>query len=103
MSKIDLSKAKIGDKFRTKDGRILVYSGESVGCRDDKYGLIDECGYIKHFYQSGEYLYDEETDLDLVEQVFDDEKDTTDLEIVEAMNQAIKYIPEKAAEREQEL
>lgn len=77
MSKIDLSKANVGDKFRAKGGQILVYSGECVGERDDKYELIDEDGYIKHFFQYGVYLYDEENDLDLVEQVFDDEKDRT--------------------------
>lgn len=103
MSKIDLSKAKIGDKFRTRDCQILEYVGEDLEYRDDKYKLIDKLGYIKHFYQSGEYLYNEEYSLDLVEQVFDDEKDTTDLEIVEAMNQAINENSEKAAEREQEL
>lgn len=68
---IDLSKAKIGDKFRTRDGQILEYSGENLDHRDDKYELIDGQGFIKHFFQYGEYLYNEENYLDLIEQVFD--------------------------------
>ena len=68
MSKIDLSKAKIGDKFRTRDGRILEYSGENLDYLEDIYELIDEQGSIKHFYQYGSYLDDEEEyELDLVE------------------------------------
>lgn len=68
---IDLSKAKIGDKFRTRDGQILEYSGENLDYRDDKYELIDGQGFIKHFFQYGEYLYNEENYLDLIEQVFE--------------------------------
>ena len=71
MSKIDLSKAKIGDKFRTRDGQILKYFGENLYDRDDRYELIDEQGFIKHFYQNGKYLYDGVNGLDLVEQVLD--------------------------------
>lgn len=72
---IDLSKAKVGDKFRTRDGRILKYLGENLDYIEDKYELIDEQGNIKHFYRHGGYLDDEEFELDLVEQVFDNEKD----------------------------
>lgn len=76
MSKIDLSKAKIGDKFRTKNGQILEYVGEDHFSRfNDKYLLANTEGLIKHFFQYGKYLVDEGNDLDLVEQVFDDEKD----------------------------
>lgn len=100
---IDLSKAKVGDKFRAREGRILLYDGEDFENRDDKYKLIDEKGYVKHFFQYGEYLYNEESYLDLVEQVFDNEKDTTNLEVADAMNEAVKKITEEAAEREKEL
>jgi hypothetical protein len=75
---VDLSKAKIGDKFRTKNGRILEYIGKNFECTgvnseyyDDKYELIDKHGFTLHFFQYGEYLYNEENDLDLVEQVLD--------------------------------
>lgn len=68
---IDLSKAKIGDKFRTRDGRILKYIGENYKYDDDKYKLIEEDGSIRHFFQYGEYLSYKEDYLDLVEQVFD--------------------------------
>ena len=75
MSKIDLSKAKIGDKFRTRYGQILKYIGVNLGesskYYDDKYELVDENGFTKHFFQYGEYLYNEEHDFDLVEQVLD--------------------------------
>lgn len=82
MSKIDLSRAQIGDKFRTKDGQILEYIGKNFECAgvnceyyDDKYELTNKHGFIRHFFQYGGYLYNEENNLDLVEQVFDDEKD----------------------------
>lgn len=103
MATIDLSKAKIGDKFRTRSGCILEYVGETSFYMVDKYLLEVEGCVIFRFYKHGNYMAAGEHGLDLVEQVFDDKKDTTDLEIVEAMNQAIKEIPEKAAEREQEL
>lgn len=103
MSKIDLSKAKIGDKFRTRCDQILEYVGEDLCSFDDKYLLKDVRGRQFYFYRHGKHTLTIVDNLNLVEQVFDDEKDTTDLEIVEAMNQAIKEIPEKIAEREQEL
>ena len=103
MSKIDLSKAKTGDKFRTRAGYIVeledtvLYLGEYV------YRLTSPRAFVCVLQNGKIYKDNKESEYDLVEQVFDDEKDTTDLEIVEAMNQAIKEIPEKAAEREQEL
>jgi hypothetical protein len=66
METIDLSKAKIGDKFRTRDGQILEYIGENFECRNDRYELIDEQGLIKYFYQYGNYLICEENALDLI-------------------------------------
>ena len=79
---VDLSKAKIGDKFRTKNGRILEYIGKNFECAgvnceyySDKYELIDKHGFILHFFQHGGYLYNEKNDLDLVAQVFGYEKD----------------------------
>lgn len=87
MSKIDLSKAKIGDKFRTRDGQILGYLGEGLDhSRDDKYQLVDGQCIIRHFYQYGEYLYGEENYLDLIEQVIDKPLD----ELIEEGTKLIK-------------
>lgn len=80
MSKIDLSKAKIGDKFQTRDGQIFEYHGEDLDHRDDKYELIDGQGTIRHFYQYGEYLYGENNKLDLMEQVIDKPLDSDAIE-----------------------
>lgn len=66
MKAIDLSKANFGDKFRTRDGQILEYIGENFEYREDRYEFIDEQGAIKHFYQYGNYLFDEVNGLDLI-------------------------------------
>lgn len=68
---IDLSKAKIGDKFRTRCGRILEYIGNDSYDIDDKYLLKDENGRRCNFYKHGNYITYGEDDLDLVEQVID--------------------------------
>ena len=103
MSKIDLSKAKIGDKFRAREGRILLYDGEDFENRDDKYKLIDEKGYVKHFFQYGEYLYNEESYLDLVEQVFDDEKMEREIKSQKEMQEAVGIEDEAELQRRQEV
>ena len=100
MSKIDLSKAKLGDKFRTKNGLILTYCKRTY-VDSDFHFLSNNDGSIDVFYKNGNYLKRSACELDLAEQVFDDEKDTTDLEIVEAMNKAIKENSEKADEEKQ--
>ena len=96
MSKIDLSKAKVGDKFRLVTNKIVTYI-----CNNEYDGEL----WHRVMFEDGRELDIDDMWIEenLVEQVFDDEKDTTDREIVEAMNQAIKDIPEKAAEREKEL
>jgi AAA+ ATPase superfamily predicted ATPase len=66
METIDLSKAKIGDKFQTRDGQILEYIGQNFECRNDRYELIDEQGLVKYFYQYGNYLVGEKDALDLI-------------------------------------
>ena len=75
MSKIDLSKAKIGDKFRTRDGRIATFHGRFpksiIGL--DYYVKIGKDIPMRCFV-TGMWLPDEETQYDLIEQVFDDEK-----------------------------
>lgn len=76
MSKIDLSKAKVGDKFRTRGGRIATFHGRFpksiIGL--DYYVKIGKDIPMRCFV-TGMWLPDEETQDDLVEQVFDDEKD----------------------------
>lgn len=94
MSKIDLSQAEVGDKFRTRDGQILKYFGENLYDRDDRYELIDEQGFIKHFYQNGKYLYDGVYGLDLVEQVLDKPLD----ELIEEATKQIKENDDAIAE-----
>lgn len=106
MRKIDLSKAKIGDKFRTINGEVVTYKGidgRIAKSRSDYYVCVCFCDAKITYFKNGALLLDEEHPYDLVEQVFDDEKDTTDLERVYAMNQALKELSEKAAERKKEL
>lgn len=74
MSKIDLSKAKIGDKFRTKNGLILTYCKRTY-VDSDFHVLTHNDGSIDVFYKNGNYLKRSACGLDLAEQVFDDEKD----------------------------
>lgn len=76
MSKIDLSKAKVGDKFRTRGGRIATFLGrfpKSIIGLD--YHVKIEQDTPSRCFVTGMWLPDEETQYDLVEQVFDDEKD----------------------------
>lgn len=76
MSKIDLSKAKLGDKFRTKGGQILKYDGkDNSSSFDDEYQLIYENHRVLYYYRKGNFLPLSESEYDLIEQVFDDEKD----------------------------
>lgn len=66
MSKIDLSKVKIGDKFRTRGGRILTLAHQG-----HKYTLIGRGCFVR-LNQNGKLHEDnEESKFDLIEQVFD--------------------------------
>ena len=73
MSKIDLSKAKVCDKFKTRRGKIMEYIGESSF--NNQYILIDERDTKLYFYKEGNYTLITEHKYDLIEQVFGDEKD----------------------------
>lgn len=66
MSKIDLSKAKLGDKFITKEGRILTlaYQGR-------KYTLIGSGCFVRLNQNGKLYEDNEESKFDLIEQFFD--------------------------------
>ena len=66
MNKIDLSKAKLGDKFITKEGRILTlaYQGR-------KYTLIGSGCFVRLNKNGKLYEDNEESKFDLIEQVFE--------------------------------
>ena len=70
MSKIDLSKAKIGDMFQTRNGKIVEYIGVCANKTNDLYALKDEKGFIYYFNEDGSYMTIAEHELDLIEQVF---------------------------------
>ena len=91
---IDLSKAKIGDKFRTRCGRILEYIGNDSYDIDNKYLLKDENGRQCNFYKHGNYITYGEDDLDLVEQVIDKPLD----ELIEGGTKQIKENDDAIAE-----
>lgn len=67
---IDLSKAKIGDKFRARNGEIVEYVTESV-C-EDSYVIRDKSGFHYHVNVFGTLFEYKEHCFDLVEQVFDE-------------------------------
>lgn len=82
MSKIDLSKAKIGDKFRDRGGRLheLIYVLKE-DCRF-RYLLVNEQKDVVDDYKvGGSYLNDDISNLDLVEQVLDEPLDTRERDI----------------------
>lgn len=103
MAAIDLSKAKVGDKFRTRCGQILECAGEDqdrcIGI--DKFLFYDGEGHRYHFYEDGNYMNFEGHELDLVEQVFDETLDT--IERDERSNREMQKIAEIADEERQEL
>lgn len=75
MSKIDLSKANVGDKFRTRGGFIRAYN-KCVNYKSKNFYLLkDEDGNKFYYHKYGDFVLDRVSDFDLVEQVFDDEKD----------------------------
>lgn len=96
MSKIDLSKAKVGDKFRTRDGQILEYIGEEG--YNDGYKLMDENHSVFYYHRKGNFLSLSVSDYDLIVQVFDKPLD-------ELIQEATKQIKENddAIEEENEL
>lgn len=70
MKTINLSEANIGDKFRTRYGRIVKYVGEDQDIDNEyKFLIEDETGFRFHFYKYGNYMPDEKSNLDLVEQI----------------------------------
>ena len=96
MATIDLSKAKIGDKFRTRCGCILEYIGGHI----DSYELMDKNNSVFYYHEKGNFLSLRESDYDLIEQVFDETLDTTERD--ERSNREMKEVVEEI-EEDQEL
>ena len=93
MSKIDLSKAKLGDKFITKEGRILTLAHQGR-----KYTLIGRGCFVRMNQNGKLYEDNEESKFDLIEQFFDN-GDILDLgERGEVLAEMTKSEYEKAKE-----
>lgn len=103
MSKIDLSKAKVGDKFRTRDGFIMTYYG-CVNYKSKNYYLLKDEDYNKFYYHEyGEFMLDRDSEYDLVEQVLDNEKDIATLERDERINLDMANVVIDIENEQQEL
>jgi hypothetical protein len=131
---IDLSKARVGDKFRTRDGHIMVYTsyegyilgsgrGEYVLTTEEEFPVGDGLEKLSFYYFSDGtgndgLPFDASNVLqslqekipirvpygyELVEQVFDDEKDIMNLEIDERRNREMQKFVEDAKDENQEL
>lgn len=104
MSKIDLSKAKVGDKFRTRAGLIFTYSRRAESLIESEFYLLySENGMLNMFRRNGHYLIIDANALDLVEKVFD-RCDLLDSNIsVEERGQAIAEMAKSEYEKAKEL
>lgn len=67
-----LANAKVGDKFRTRDGRVVEYVDYHNFL--DLYIVSSEYGKLYPVQKDGRFLSEREDFFDLIEQVFDDEK-----------------------------
>ena len=99
MSKIDLSKAKLGDKFRTRDGSVVEY----VGYEDilDLYTVSGENNKPYPVHKDGRYLCARESSDDVIVQVLDESLDTIERDV--RTNREMEKIVEVAKEEKQEL
>lgn len=106
MSKIDLSKAKIGDKFKTRCGMIVTFVGDTIDPESGlHFNVKDENDIIFQVHNNGLVELEMETSIDLVEQVFDepepkpsfafpkmDEFDKTSKELMQALKNQLGNI-----------
>lgn len=107
MSKIDLSKVKVGDKFRTRIGEVLTYKGTDghiAKTRSDYHICARPDDYELTYFENGKFIFYEEHPYDLVEQVFDKPLD----ELIEEATKQIKenddaIKEEKELQRRQEV
>lgn len=105
MSKIDLSKAKVGDKFRTRCGFIRTYD-KCVNYISKKYYLLkDEDGNQYYYHKYGEFILERESDFDLVEQVLDKTLDMIerDIRINNEMGKVVEVVEEEKKELQRRL
>lgn len=106
MSKIDLSKAKVGDKFRTRIGEVLTYKGVDgyiAKTRSDYHICARPDDYRLTYFDNGKFIFYEEHPYDLVEQVFDN-GDLLDNNIsAEEGRQAIVEMAKNEYEKAKEL
>lgn len=103
MSKIDLSKAKVGDKFRIRSGFIMTYY-ECKNHKSTHHLLKDEEGSVFYYHENGKFLLHRDTGYDLVEQVHDKPLD----ELIQEATKQIKenddvISEEKELQRRQEV
>ena len=101
---IDLSKAKVGDKFRTRVGLIFTYSRMAKSFTEGEFHLLySENGMLNMFLRNGHYLIRDANALDLVEQVFD-KGDLLDSNIsVEEKGQALVEMAKNEREKAKEF
>ena len=105
MNKIDLSKAKIGDKFRTELGYVVIFTGLCRRAKKYKYIFerVDDkyCGFccdINGVSYGNNEMYT------IVEQVFDEsEKDIATLERDERINLDMANVVRDIENKQQEL
>lgn len=101
MATIDLSKAKIGDKFLTREGYVVVLK-DTVRCMGYYiYRLTSQKAFVCVFQNGKMYKGNKASEFDLVEQVFDETFDT--IERDERINRDMQKIAEIADEERQEL
>ena len=106
MSKIDLSKAKIGDKFRTRNGGVVTYKGTDgriAKSRSDYYVCVCSDDAKITYFKNGALLLDEEHPYDLVEQVFDDDKMEREIKSQKEMQEAVGIEDKAELQRRQEV
>lgn len=102
MSKIDLSKAKIGDKFRDRQGSLYELIYALKGNHIFRYLLVNEQKDDFYYYHvDGSFFKYKVSNLDLVEQVFDEPLDTKERDI--RTNYEMGKAVEVADEEKQEL
>lgn len=98
MSKIDLSQAKIGDKFRTRDGIVVKYVDYDKFL--DLY-FVSENDKPYPVQKDGRFLCERESFSDLIEQVLDKTLDIIERDM--RINREMEEIVEVAKKEKQEL
>ena len=99
MSKIDLSQAKIGDKFRTRDGSVVEYVDYDKSL--DLYIVSSENDKPYPVQKDGRFLCERESFSDLIKQVLDKPLDTIERDM--RINHEMEKVVEVAKKEKQEL